>query len=652
MVRAWAVVLLGSLLLAACSASPAAPALSQRATPDALAVTVTASGAVTGSAAGSTAGSATATASTAATASATATADAGPPLHLPMPAHVRGIYLTGWTAGSRTALDRLIHYVLSNHLNTMVIDIKDNDGRLSFPLPGTEAETMGADGHKVPHVRAVLKELHADHIYVIGRIVTFADPWLARKHPGWAIHNPNGSVWLDRHGQPWIDPKSQAVWKYNIQIGIAAAKLGFDQIQYDYIRLPGSRIVGYNVHNTAADREKPVDAFLQEAHRQVEAAAHVPVSGDVFAIDAVAVSPEDGFIGQDYVQAAHRLDFISPMAYPSLYAPGEFGISNPNARPYDTLWETMASAEARTADLPIDRIQPWIQDYDLWMPPHYGPAQVDAEIEALAAAGIRSFMMWNAGNVYTQGIDFSLADTTPLAVPSPVWLPAPYELIRSGVKVLLPATVPAAGAGNGYSITAASSRTGYAADLWATAGGPLPTNGSGIAAGTLLLAVGGAHDAAGLGSLPAVGGTGTGSASPTASASGTASGTGATTARATGSGATGTASGAGSASGTATGTASGGATGTATATGGQSTSIATGTANGTPTGTAAATGGQAAGTPVPLGGGIAATATPAAGGVQLVWQAGGEAFRIWAADLATALAAAKSMRALPMVEGR
>jgi hypothetical protein len=424
-----------------------------------------------------------------------APASADPSLHLPTPAHVRGIYLTGWTAGSPSALQRLIAYVRRNGLNTMVIDVKDNDGRLSFPLPGTAAEAMGADGHKIADVASLLSTLHRDGIYVIGRVVAFADPYLAAKRPDWAIHNPDGTLWRDPHGQPWIDPASQAVWAYNVEIGAAAARLGFDEIQYDYVRLPEERIPGYNVGNAPADREAPVDGFLRLATRAI---TDVPVSADVFAIDAVAVNPEDGYIGQDYTQIAHIVPVISPMAYPSLYAPGEFGIANPNARPYDTVWETLASAEARTADLPRTGIRPWIQDYDLGRPA-YGPAQVDAELQALAAAGIRSFLMWNAGNVYTEGIDFGLIDRTPEATPSPAWLPAAYALIRSGVPVWLPAEVPDAPA---YSVTATADASGYAVALWATRT-PLPANDPGAIAGQPLLEVSGARDLEGLAPLPA-----------------------------------------------------------------------------------------------------------------------------------------------------
>jgi len=423
-------------------------------------------------------------------------APAGPPLHLPTPANVRAIYSTGWTAGSPASLQRLMTYVQQNGLNAMVIDIKDNDGRLSFALPGTEAQSMGADGAKIADPVSMLQHLHAAGIYVIGRIVTFADPWLATHRPDWAIHTPDGGLWHDPNGNAWIDPKSQAVWTYNIQIGQAAAKLGFDEIQFDYIRLPEERIAGYNIGNAPADREAPVDAFLTQAVRQITS---VPVSGDVFAIDAVATSPEDQYIGQDYTQIAHILPVISPMAYPSLYAPGEFGIPNPNARPYDTIWQTLASAEARAADLPRASIRPWIQDFNLGAPA-YGPAQVNAELQALAAAGIHSFMMWNAGNVYTDGVDFGLVSRTPLLVPDPAWLAAAHSLLPSGVPVWLPAKIPGSQA---YSVTSTADAHSYAAVLWGT---PLalPANDPTAQAGQPLLEVSGARTLADLAPLPAM----------------------------------------------------------------------------------------------------------------------------------------------------
>ena len=420
-----------------------------------------------------------------------------PPLHLKTPEHVRGIYLTGWTAGSSRRLAEELSYVQRNHLNTLVIDVKDDDGRLSFDLPGTRASAIGADTGKIADIKAMLQLLHANGVYVIGRVVTFADPYASRKSPKWAVVQ-GGRLWHDYRGISWLSPWSREARDYNIEIGVAAAKTGFDEIQYDYIRLPESRLPGYNENTPAQDRIAQVTGFLKEARKTIRRQAGVPVSADVFGI--TSVTSGDQGVGQSYPEMARVVDYISPMDYPSLYAKGEFGIPNPNARPYDTVWQTVAGAEQRTADLPLEVQRPWIQDYDLGWPP-YGPKEVEAELQALAGAGIRSFLVWNAGNRYTEGVDWSLIDKTPSKAPNPAWLGGLHSLIPSRLAVELPAKVGEVAQGQAFSLRVEGRASDYTAELWVTEH-PLPTNDAGITGGTLWLVAGGAAGAEAADNLP------------------------------------------------------------------------------------------------------------------------------------------------------
>ncbi|MBX5464850.1 MAG: hypothetical protein IRZ26_04765 [Clostridia bacterium] len=475
------------------------------------------------------------------------------------PEAVRGIYLSGYTAGNPARVARLLDYMRQNGLNAAVIDVKDETGALSFPLPGTTAEALGADRHKIADLGALLRLLHQNGIYVIGRIVTFADPFAAGKRPEWAIRQ-DGRPWTDENHVAWLDPSDPHAWTYNIEIGVAAAKLGFDEIQFDEVRFPQKMPPGYAAA-TAAGRVRAVTGFLEAAREAIHRAAGVPVSADVIAISSVA--PGDSAIGQSYPEMARAVDFASPMDYPSLYGRGALGIANPAARPYDVVWQTVAAAEARTADLPLALQRPWIQDFDLGTPA-YGPKEVEAELEALAAAGIRSFLLWNAASLYTPGVDFSVIDRTPIKPPSPVWLPALYGLLATRIPVALPAAVPAAPRGMATSVRLSATAGGYSAELWATAR-PLPTNDPRITQGRLLLVVGAASQPVALAPQPAPG------ARPE---------------------------------------------------------------------------------PVRLATGTVAELAPSGAGVVLRWGGPGRVAWVWAADRATAVAAAESERVVPLLEGR
>lgn len=334
------------------------------------------------------------------------------PVHLPTPEVVRGIYLTGWTAGNPTTLTKSVYYLKQYGLNTMVIDVKDDDGRLSFALPGTWAETMGANDHKIADPAAMLKYLHSQGIYCIGRLVTFCDPYLSHLKPDLGIRQ-NGQLWLDNRRLSWTDPTNSWVQDYNIQIAVAAAHLGFDEIQFDYVRFPAAPWVATTT--TQGTRTAAITSFLQKA----VAALHkekVPVSADVFGLTTVAHS--DMGIGQLYRPLAPVVDYISPMIYPSLYAPFTYGEANPNGDPFRTVYESLLGAAAKVQGEKGTHTRPWIQDYTLGYPPYHAP-QVDTEFQALAAAGFSSFLLWNPINVYSPGIDPALANVVKAVYPAP-----------------------------------------------------------------------------------------------------------------------------------------------------------------------------------------------------------------------------------------
>lgn len=327
------------------------------------------------------------------------------------PDHVRGLYLTGYTAGG-PRFNQLLAFAKTSGLNAMVIDAKDDDGRITFQSGIPLAQEIGANSNKIRDVPSLIRTLEDNDIYPIARIVVFVDPVLSRARPEWAI-TVDGVLWRDRRGLSWTNPNVKDVWRYNVEIAKEAARAGFREIQFDYVRFPEKGIPGVTTGNTQEQRTEAINGFLGYAREELKPFG-VALSADVFGLTTTVT--DDMKIGQDYAGVANLVDYISPMVYPSHYAPGNYGLANPNASPYETVYNSMLKAREKTPDLPLTRHRPWIQDFSLGI--RYGKAEVAAQIRALAAAGIHQFMLWNPNNVYTPDVDYSLIDQVPPATDS------------------------------------------------------------------------------------------------------------------------------------------------------------------------------------------------------------------------------------------
>lgn len=319
------------------------------------------------------------------------------------PEPIRGIYLNGWVAGSR--LDEVVDYLQKHDLNAVVIDIKDTDGRLSFALPGTLAHALGANAGKIGNrteTRRVLERLHEQGIYVIGRIALFQDNFLPHMRPTWALQTTTGELWSDTAGNYWLDPEHPAVLDYHVEIAVASAELGFDEIHFDYLRYPSQRVPGYN----DASREQRVTAitdFITAARRRIQAQVDIPVSAAVFGI--IAVSENDHNLGQDLLALGEAVEYVSPMFYPSHYRAGDFGLTYPNDEPYKTVFASTAAALGRMPSERWKQMRPWVQSFF-----GYDAPQVEAQIRALRDLGIDSFLVWNPKGRYIDDVDYGLVD--------------------------------------------------------------------------------------------------------------------------------------------------------------------------------------------------------------------------------------------------
>ena len=328
---------------------------------------------------------------------------------------VRGIYISGPMAGSTELFQNILDSAAGTEINTVVIDFKDDQGRITCPVDSPVASEIGACRPYVQDMKGLIASLKEQGLYVIARVVAFRDPWLAEKKPEWSLHLADGSLYRDRQGMAWVDPYRKEVWDYLVEVGTEAKEAGFDEVQFDYIRFSTEGTMRDVVFDEAVtggrSKTDVITEFVKYAYENL-ASQGLFVSADVFGtiigsdIDAQAV-------GQVYTEMAKHLDYICPMIYPSHYGPGNFGLEHPDTMPYETVLEALKKSQtvmdqAAEADGHVSSqaiVRPWLQDFTAsylgegnYIP--YGYNEVQRQIQAVKDAGYDEWMLWSAANRY------------------------------------------------------------------------------------------------------------------------------------------------------------------------------------------------------------------------------------------------------------
>nr|WP_289039093.1 putative glycoside hydrolase [uncultured Allobacillus sp.] len=335
------------------------------------------------------------------------------------PDAVRGVYVTGHSAGGER-FNYLKDLLSSTPLNAMVIDIKDDHGNITYKVEDEDKLYSQFSQNYIKDPQAMLKELEEEEIYPIARIVVFKDTKLAETKPEWSFKE-NGSIWKNGRGEAFVNPFIKDVWEYNLEIAKEAAKMGFQEIQFDYVRFPEGfekrdESLDYSRGdfdkadlNNIKERVNAVSGFVEYANKELES-YDVDVSVDIFGY-AATIEEAPG-IGQNFLQIADNVDVISSMIYPSHWT-SYFGIEKPDTEPYklvDEYSKVENELLSQLEDGPISR--PWIQDFTAsWLYPAgqtftYGKKEVEAQIRALYDNGIYEYLIWNPGNRYTEGVNF------------------------------------------------------------------------------------------------------------------------------------------------------------------------------------------------------------------------------------------------------
>lgn len=324
-----------------------------------------------------------------------------PPAITLVPFAPKALYLSFYGIGSKALLEPALKLIEETELNALVIDVKGDRGMIPYRSRVALAHEVGAQ--RVITLRdaaATIRALKERGIYLIARIVVFKDDPLARARPELAVKTPSGGLWTDRESLAWTDPFQPEVWDYNIAIACEAAELGFDEIQFDYVRFPDSRAPRFSRPSTEASRVGAIAGFLQEAARRL-APHNVFTAADIFGY--VCWNLNDTDIGQKLEPVSAAVDYLSPMLYPSGFQFGIPGYRNPVANPHEIIYLSLKRAQERTG-LAARRFRPWLQafkDYAFDRRPFSG-REIQEQIAAAEKFGSQGWMLWNPGNRYAE----------------------------------------------------------------------------------------------------------------------------------------------------------------------------------------------------------------------------------------------------------
>ena len=348
---------------------------------------------------------------------------AGFPLNLTMqPFTPKALYLSYWAASSNDRREQLQGLIAETGMNSLVIDLKSSRGDIAFRSQIPLALEVGAQRVRtLKDLPEFLAQLKQQGIYTIGRIVVFKDGALARNRQDLAVHTLDGYLWEDREKISWTDPFSEEVWDYNISIAQEAAALGFDEIQFDYIRFPAKSDLIFSGENNGENRVAAINGFLQRAKQQL-ADYPVMISANIFGY--ICWKHKDQKIGQRLIDLAQYVDYLSPMLYPSGFPHGVPGYKNPVEHTYEVVAHSLQRA-AELTGLPAVRFRPWLQafrDY-AFDRRSFTADEIQAQINASDSSGSHGWMLWNAASRFSlagiqQNIplgELSLVDASPKA---------------------------------------------------------------------------------------------------------------------------------------------------------------------------------------------------------------------------------------------
>jgi len=313
------------------------------------------------------------------------------------PFEIRGVYIPFGLLTVPERLYAVLDMVEETQLNAVVVDVKSDRARLAWPSQHPFAQATDAYLKDVVDVSELIESCRKRGIYTIARIVVFKDALLAEHRPELAVRNSDGSPYTDLEGLQWVDPYSQAVRDYNIQLALEAVALGFDEIQFDYLRFPSDgsvRGLTYSQESDFATRTQAMAAYCRQSHDAL-APTRAFFSADIFGLTVWVDPARDMGIGQRLDDIAPFVDYLSPMLYPSTFGQGNLGFERPALHPYEIVYHSVLKTGKRTTT----PVRPWLQHYSLGGVAYDLP-ELAGQRMAAEDAGASGWLFWNAAGRY------------------------------------------------------------------------------------------------------------------------------------------------------------------------------------------------------------------------------------------------------------
>ncbi|MDQ7061505.1 MAG: putative glycoside hydrolase [Sulfurimonas sp.] len=313
--------------------------------------------------------------------------------------NVKALYLTFWRAsGNSQTMKKILQIIDTKEVNAIVVDIKNEYGSTLYKTSFAQANSYGAHKQRTNrNIQKFMKLLKSKNIYTIARIVTFKDELQASNNPNYAIRNKKGEIWRNHDKMAWVDPYDKRSHDYAISMAEEAAKVGFDEINFDYIRFPAKTDLQFSQENTQENRVEAISTFLDSAKMKLKKYG-VYISVDTYG-NILWTKKGDNGIGQTVKSLAEHADYLAPMLYPSGFARGSFGKKNPSSYPFIVIYKSIKHVENIISP---SRIRPWLQyfkDYAHTRRP-YKKFEVTEQIRASEKMQTNGWMMWSPSSRY------------------------------------------------------------------------------------------------------------------------------------------------------------------------------------------------------------------------------------------------------------
>jgi hypothetical protein len=316
------------------------------------------------------------------------------------PIRIKALYLTFWGASNNSkTLKNILKIIEETEINAVVVDVKNEYGSTQFWTDFQEANSYGAHKNRTNRdIKHFIKMMKERGIYTIARIVTFKDEIQASNNPEYAIkkNDANQSIWRNHDNMAWVDPFDKRSHNYAIAIAQEAAKVGYDEINFDYIRFPAKKGLLLQKENTQQNRIKAIESFLAEAKRRLRKYG-VFISVDTYG--NICWAKDDNGIGQTVASLAKHADYLAPMLYPSGFSSGSFHFKYPSKHPYEVIYRSVKNIQDR---VPSNRVRPWLQHFKDYTRArkNYGHDEIQAQIKACDTLKTNGWMLWSPSSKY------------------------------------------------------------------------------------------------------------------------------------------------------------------------------------------------------------------------------------------------------------